>query len=277
MLGYVSQPLQGERPLLPGHPSLAFGVPPADPGALYALAPAGGFAARPCEGRTILFGRNRPEVHVCVGESDRHVSRRHGSVTRRGDRWWVRSTGRQPLRLPGDRLLFPDDDPVPLADGYTPLFVRGSRGREHLLELFVLGPDGEPPVPRPGDPTQPPRVWRLTDEERLALIVLAQRYLLHEAHPQPLSWRQAAEHLRELRPGERWTHKRVEHLIVAVRARLSKGGVRGLTREEVGEPVGNALNHNLIRELMESTTVVPPDLDLISLPDEPDEPGEPGG
>ena len=74
---------------------------------------------------------------------------------------------------------------------------------------------------------------------------------------------------RELRPGERWTHKRVEHLIVAVRARLSKGGVRGLTREEVGEPVGNALNHNLIRELMESTSIVPPDLDLISLPDEP--------
>jgi hypothetical protein len=42
--------------------------------------------------------------------------------------------------------------------------------------------------------------------------------------------------------------------------------VPGLTREEVGEPVGNALNDNLIRELVLSTTLVPPDLALLDDP-----------
>ncbi len=45
-----------------------------------------------------------------------------------------------------------------------------------------------------------------------------------------------------------------------MRERLSRGGVAGLTREEVGEPVGNKLNDNLIRALVLSTTLVPPDL-----------------
>ncbi|MGH3874906.1 MAG: hypothetical protein ACRDSR_25960 [Pseudonocardiaceae bacterium] len=34
-------------------------------------------------------------------------------------------------------------------------------------------------------------------------------------------------------------------------------------RNEVGEPVGNALNHKLILELLLSTTLVPPDLRLL--------------
>ena len=46
---------------------------------------------------------------------------------RRGQ-WWVRNTGRYPIRLPGTRLLYPDEKPVPLAQGYAPLFVSGSRG-----------------------------------------------------------------------------------------------------------------------------------------------------
>jgi hypothetical protein len=40
-------------------------------------------------------------------------------------------------------------------------------------------------------------------------------------------------------------------------------GVSGLTREESGEPVGSALNDNLLRELLLSTTLVPPDLALL--------------
>lgn len=49
--------------------------------------------------------------------------------------------------------------------------------------------------------------------------------------------------------------------------RLSRaGGVEGLTREEVGEPVGNTLNHNLIMELLRSTTLVPSDLNLLETP-----------
>jgi hypothetical protein len=53
-------------------------------------------------------------------------------------------------------------------------------------------------------------------------------------------------------------------MIVSVRARLSQGGVAGLTREEVGEPVGNTLNHNLVTELVQSTTLVPPDLAVLN-------------
>ncbi|GAA2796997.1 FHA domain-containing protein [Saccharopolyspora taberi] len=258
--------IAGGRPLPAAHSSLVLGVPDSAPGTIHALALSGGIAVRPREGRTILFGRNRPEVHVCIGEDDRRVSRHHGLLTCHRDRWWVGNTGRLPIRLPGSRLLFTDDEPVPVAEGYTPLFVRGSGGREHLLELYVAGPDGRPPASRHADPTQPPRTWRLSATEKLVLVVLAQRYLLHEAHPQPLTWRQAALHLAELQPEAGWTAKRVEHDVVAVRSRLSRDGVTGLTRDEVGEPVGNTLNDNLVRELMASTTLVPPDLRLLSDP-----------
>ena len=60
--------------------------------------------------------------------------------------------------------------------------------------------------------------------------------------------------------------KRVEHLVGRVRARLSRGGVPGLTRGEVAGPLGNALNHNLLTELVRSTTLVPPDLRRLEPP-----------
>ena len=249
--------------LVPARGSLAFGVAPSEPGTVFALAVAGGIVVGPREGRTVLFGRNRPDVHVCVGEDDRLVSRQHGELAYRRRRWWVRNIGKRPLRLPGSRLLHPDEEALPLAEGYTPLFLSGAHGREHLLELYVAGSGGQRPPSQHRNLTQPPRMWRLRADERLALIVLGQRYLLHEARPQPLSWRQAADQLAELQPGAGWTGKRVEHMVVAVRDRLSRGGVAGLTREEVGEPVGNALNDNLLRELILSTTLVPPDLALL--------------
>jgi hypothetical protein len=268
----MQQPMPGGGPdgkaLSAEHCSLALGVPRSVPGTIYALAITGGITVRPVEGRTILFGRNRPEVHVCVGENDQRVSRRHGVLTRHEERWEVTNTGKLPLRFPDSRLLFNGDEPMPLMPGYTPLFVRGSGGREHLLELYVAGPGEERSPSRHSDPTQPPRTYRLSFFERLVLVALAQRYLLHESHPQPLSWRQTADHLADLQPDAGWTPKRVEHMVVAVRARLSRSGVPGLTRDEVGEPVGNALNHNMIRELLESTTLVPPDLRLLDHPDE---------
>jgi hypothetical protein len=251
------------QPLPATHGSLALGVPASRPGTIFALAIAGGIAIKPRQGRTIVFGRNRPEVHVCVGEDDPQVSRQHGLLTHHRGQWRVSNTGRLPLRMPGSRKLFPDEEPAPLGEGYTPLFVQGSRGREHLLELYVSGADGQRPSSRHGDPTQLPRIWRLHKDERLALIVLGQQYLLHEAHPHPLTWRQAAEQLAELQPGAGWTPKRVEHAITSVRTRLSKEGVPGLTREEVGEPVGNTLNDNLLTELVASTTLVPPDLAIL--------------
>ncbi len=245
------------------HESLALGVPRSVPGAVFALTLAGGVSVDPDEGGEISFGRNRPQVDVCVGENDLRVSRRHGHLNFTGGQWWVSNTGQLPIRLPNSRWLSQGEDPIPLSDGYTPLFVRGSGKREHLLELYIAGPDGGQPATRHGDVTVPPRRWRLSAEERLVLVVFGQRYLLHDLNPQPLSRQQTAEVLAELRPDETWTSRRVEHLVIDVRARLSAGGVYGLRREEVGEPVGNALNDNLLRELVLSTTLVPPDLALL--------------
>ncbi|MEU4155147.1 hypothetical protein [Actinoplanes sp. NPDC026670] len=246
------------------HHSLALGVP-ADiaPGMLHVLAAAGGTSVGSKEGRTVLFGRSRPDVHVCVGEDDLRISRRHGALTCRGDRWWISTLGHLPLRLPDSRLLFRQDEPIPLPAGYTPLFVRGSHERLHLLEVHVQPRDGNRPPADHHTPTRPPRTWHLTPVEKRVVVVLAQRYLLHERHPIPLSWRQVAEHLNEIRPDDDWNHKKVERVVTEVRNRLSGNGVSGLTRKEVGEPIGNTLNHNLIRELMESTTLVPPDLRLL--------------
>jgi hypothetical protein len=255
-----------DRQLPTTHASLAYGVPPAARATIFVLSVGGGMSVGPKEGRTLLFGRNRPDVHVCVGEDDPRVSREHGALEHRDGTWWIRNTGRLPVRLPGGRLLFAEEEPVPLGDGYTPVFVRGSSGREHLLEVFVTGADGGRPAARHREATQQPVLWRLDDDERLVLVVLGQRYLLHEHRPQPLSWRQAADQLAEIQPAAGWTPKRVEHAVTAIRTRMSKGGVSGLTREEVGEPVGNALNDNLIRELVLSTTLVPPDLELLGDP-----------
>lgn len=252
-----------ERKLPTSHQSLAYGVPPSARATIYALSVTGGITVGPKEGRMLLFGRNRPDVHVCVGEDDPRVSRQHGLLEHRTGRWWISNTGRLPIRLPDGRLLFADDEPVPLAEGYTPVFVRGSAHREHLLEVYVTGADGARPLARHEEATQQPMIWRLDEDEKLALTVLGQRYLLNESRPQPLSWRQAADQLMEIQPEAGWTPKRVEHLVSAIRNRMSRGGVAGLTREEVGEPVGNALNDNLIRELILSTTLIPPDLALL--------------
>ncbi|MEU4745280.1 FHA domain-containing protein [Actinosynnema sp. NPDC023658] len=243
--------------------SLARQVPSADPGAIVALALTGQLHCDPVPGKTVLFGRNRPDVDICVGEDDLRVSRTHGALTHRDGHWWVSNTGRTPIRLPRTRWLFRDEDPFPLPVGYTPLFVRGSREREHLLELYVAGEDGRGRAVPHGADTEPPKRWRLTADEQLVLVVMGQRYLMHEANPQPLARQHVADVLAELQPDAGWSPKRVEHTVAAVRARLSAGGVHGLLREEVGEPVGNALNDNLLRELVLSTTLVPPDLALL--------------
>lgn len=246
-----------------GHDSLSHGVSPAVPGAMHALALGGGYAVGPREGRKVYFGRNSPDVHVRIGEDDQQVSRRHGELTHHHGRWWLRNTGRRPLRLPRSQWLFADEDAIPLADGYTPLYLPGSRDREHLLEVYVTGPDGSQPRSRPGDITDPPRPYPLSPGEHLILVILGQHYLLHEPNPKPLTWKEAALQLALLEPNVGWTAKKVEHRVSAIRDRLSRRGVPYLTREEVGEPVGNALSDNLLRELVRSTTLTPNDLSLL--------------
>lgn len=250
--------------LLPaGAASLAKGLPPAPPGTLFALTHRGGISVTPAAHFTVIFGRNEPEVHVCVGEDDLLVSRQHGLLRCDGTRWTLRNTGRIPIRFPGSQLLLSGhEEPLPVA--YTPLFIRTAPDREHLLEVRVAGAPSAAPAPRYDQSTRIAASWDLAEREREVLVALGQRYLRHEAHPQPLSWRQVAEELGELQPNAGWTPKRVEHIAAAVRARLVGQDVRGLTREEVGEPVGNALNHNLLLELLLSATLVPPDLRFLN-------------
>jgi hypothetical protein len=239
--------------LPPGHHSLAFGSDDPVPGGLLAQSRSGGVRVLPAVDRSVYFGRNFEEVHVGVGVDDRRVSRRQGVLTWRAGQWWVANTGNRPLRLPNSRWLHRGGAAVPLAPGYTPLFVPGSAAREHLLELFVV--DSSPPV-------RTAATWPLTADERLAAVVLAQRYLLHEANPSPLTWQRATAQLADLQPG-RWRPDRLEQLVAGLRARLAGWGVRGLREVEVPEPIGDALTGNLLWELVGTGTLVPPDLALL--------------
>lgn len=259
----LQQSFSGGVQLLPaGTGSLARGLPPSPPGTLYALGHRGGISVTPTARFTVIFGRNEPEVHVCVGEDDRRVSRRQGLLQSDGKRWTLRNIGHVAIRFPGSQLLLSGhEEPLPVA--YTPLFIRTEPGREHLLEVRIAEKSPKPSTASFNESTQYPDVWKLSERERLVLVILGQRYLRHEAHPQPLSWSQVSEHLGALQPQARWTAKQAEHVVGTVRMRLAEHNIRGLTRQEVGEPVGNTLNHNLLLELLLSTTLVPPDLHLI--------------
>ncbi|MFI5613026.1 FHA domain-containing protein [Amycolatopsis sp. NPDC051903] len=193
----------------------------------------------PTEPDPVTFGRNTAEVSVPVGEDDRRVSRRHGVLERHRERWWVRATGKVPLRLPESRLLFTGAAPVPLPGGYLPLYVHGSRGREHVLEVHVA--DGRPVAPPVADGV-------LAARERLALIVVGQSFLRWEAHPRTLPSERAAVQLAALDPGGGWTPLTVRAAVDAVRARLDPA--RG--------------DEQLLTGLLASAVLVPPDLALLT-------------
>lgn len=249
-----------------GHDSLARGVTPSPPGTLHVRSVSGGLRVAPRPGMTICFGRQRPAVDLCVGEDDQWVSRRHGELTYRQHHWWLRNTGQQLIRLPKGHLMHLSTEPVPLCPGYTPLFVRGSARREHLVELYVVDHDEARSGPRHSAETVPPKRWPLDDDERLVLVVLGQQYLLFQEDPRPLAYRQAVEQLRCLRGDEHWTQSKVAHRVEAVRRRLSRSGdfpYEVMRDTEAGGPCDSNLMHNLFRGLVESTTLVPPDLGLV--------------
>lgn len=245
--------------------SLSRAVPPAQPGTLFVLGSNGGMSVAPDADFPLLFGRNEPDVHVCVGAGDTRVSRRQGLITRESSRWMLHNTGRLPIRFPGSRLVLGGDQ-AQLPAGYTPLFVVSSR-QEHLLEVRITAsaPSPGPRIGRgPHEEETHSEVRQLSPEEKLVLVCLAQRYLRLDPQPQPLTWAQVAFELGELRPAERWSPKRAAHIVAGARKRLSKeDGVPGLLEEEVPQPVGNALNHNLITDLLVTTTIVKSDLRLL--------------
>lgn len=246
------------------------GVPPAPPGLIFVLGSEGGYAV-PRMTFTLLFGRDRDDVHVPVGPADPYVSRVHGRIVGDGRDWWVHNDGNLPIQN-GETLILQGNSML-LSPGYTPLFIKSSQGRSHLLEVHIAGarPQGGPEGPVKSMETVQPETYDLTVVERAAVAALAQRYLLgHEKHPQPVSWQQVAEDLNRAMPEQAWTKKRVEHMVARIRERLASDPhrpVSGLRREEgIGEPVGNILNHNLIQALLLSGSLSVADLDLLNLP-----------
>lgn len=248
--------------------SLSGGLPPArsapHAGTLFVLGSNGGMSVAPDAGFTLVFGRNEPEVHVCVGGDDKYVSRRQGLITREHSRWMLTNTGKRPIRFPDSRLVNGDDQAA-LPYGYTPLFVV-SPSQDHLLEIRVAPPT----APRPRGSGQ--EVYEestieeereLSETERLVLVCLAQRYLRNDPRPQPLTWSQVAWELNALAPPKRWTEKRAASIVASVRRRLSREGVPGLVEADVPPPVGNAINHNLITDLLVTASIEKSDLRLL--------------
>ena len=250
--------------LLPGGlGTLAHTLPSSQPDTLFVLGGNGGLSVAPDIEFALVFGRHERDVHVSVGMDDPHVSRRHGVITRRHRHWVLANTGRLPIRLPGARLIL-SGDRAELPVGYTPLFIVAPR-QEHLLQVRI---SARAPAPGAADAseaeTQDRKAWPLSPLERLVLACLSRRYLLPEPQPQPLAWVQVAAELGELYPAESWTARRAAHIVANVRKRLSPV-VPGLREEEVPPPVGNALNYNLITELLVSTTLTKADLTLLDL------------
>lgn len=246
--------------------SLSRGLPPAQPGTLFVLGVNGGMSVAPDADFPLLFGRDEPGVHVCVGVDDRCVSRRQGLITRARSRWMLSNTGKLPIRFPGSRLVLSGDQ-AELTSGYTPLFIVAPR-QEHLLEVRIAAPSGPDGTRYPGnaheEETRDRDARELSEEEKLVLVCLGQRYLRGEPYPQPLTWAQVSSELSRLRPREQWGPKRAAHIVSNVRNRLSrKDGVPGLLEEEIPPPVGNALNHNLITDLLVTTTIAKSDLGML--------------
>lgn len=238
----------------------------AKPGTIFALGEDGGYAAPPRE-FAMLFGRARDDVHIPVGLNDPFVSRVHGQFTCDGRDWWLRNDGNLPIQA-GDSLLLKGNRVI-LSRGYTPLLIKSSRSRSHLLEAYVVDALAPGRDAAPEDGTQFPEGYELSPAERTVLAALAQRYLRgDEKTPQPVSWQQVADDMNRTAPGRAWTKKKAERIVARVRERLAddpRAPVSGLRREEgIGEPVGNTLNHNLIQALLLTGTLGTEDLGLLS-------------
>lgn len=245
--------------------------PPAPPGTIVVMGAESGFAV-PARRFTLLFGRDRDDVHVPVGVNDPAVSRKHGVLTCTGEggQWWLRNTGRLPIELPGGALMLTGHERR-MEPGHTPLVISSSAYSSYLLDVHVVGyGEQQPPGTTTATTADPRTVYELTPSERLVITALAVRYLRgHDRNPIPLSWKQAERIVNQCPHTTRdWTEKTVANAVGAVRQRLhGRHGVPGLTSEEVGEPVGTTLTHNLIVELLRTTTLTPQDLTSLTDPD----------
>ena len=250
-------------------PRLAEGLPagvPARPGTIFALADTGGYAVppRPFE---LTFGRGAGEARIAIGTHDPYVSRLHGTLTCDGHNWRLRNDGRLPICLPDGPMVLSGHE-LPIAPGYTPIHINTPANRSYLLEIHVVpaaaseapaAPEASAAAAVSRFRTCEPDVCRLTEDERLVLVVLAQRYLRQERHPHPVSWKQVAEDLTRIAPTRGWTPGIAAHVVASVRDRLAAAR----PDDALADPEAAALDHNLIRALLKTTTLIPADLELL--------------
>jgi hypothetical protein len=242
--------------VLPPSVSLSGAMPPgAPPGAILVMGDQGGWAVPPRK-FTLQFGRDEDEVHVPIAVDDPYVSRQQGVFGCDGHVWWLENRGRLPIQIPRHPMLLRGHACL-MASGYTPLIIISQGNRTHLLHVRVVGGTCEASDRRPGTRTKEAELYHLSKTEHMALAALAQRYLRGEPNPQPATWKQTADMLNLVPGPKEWNPRTVEHLVTAVRERLA---IPFTSREEVGEPVGNTLNHNLIEALLRSACLLPEDL-----------------
>jgi hypothetical protein len=227
-------------------------APAGPPGAIFVRAAAGGYAAPPGN-FAVRFGRGRSSVQVAIGVRDPYISRLQGVLSCDGREWWLRNEGRLPIHLPHEAMVL-SGHCLPLVSGYTPLLIHTPRKISYLLEVHVVG-EGEAAAGRAPEAAGAPEGYALSEQERLVLVMLAQRYLRREPYPHPVSWRQVAEDLNRVSQSRDWTPRTAADVVEAVRERLSLGAT-GATETSV-------LNHQLIRSLLRNTALLPSDLQLL--------------
>jgi hypothetical protein len=243
--------LQRREPLLGGAP--------APSGSLFVLGEHGGYGATPRPTHRLVLGRNNDDVHVIVGDRDWYVSRRQAVVQcvsyGSGLVWRLRNLGRRPIRMPAAPLLLQEHEIV-LEPGYTTLFIQGDQ--LHVVELLVSGRSGATsarPHSETGDLGHP-----LTAQQRLVLAVMFQAYLRREDKAHPLSAREVSAVLNAIPGQSGWTASRVHHEVDRVRRQLAISGHAGLTADSAHP---EALRLNLVEVLLNTATLVPPDLRLL--------------
>ncbi|HEX6352925.1 hypothetical protein [Actinophytocola sp.] len=243
--------LQRREPLLGGKP--------APVGSLFVLGENGGYGATPRPTHRLVLGRNDDDVHVIVGDGDWYVSRKQAVMQcvpyGSGLTWTLRNLGRRPIRLPAAPLLLKEHEIV-LEPGYTTLFIQGDR--LHVVEVLVSGRSGAklaPPDGETGDLGYP-----LTPQQRLVLVAMFQAYLRQDERAHPLSAKDAGEVLNTIPGQSGWTQRRVHHEVDRVRYQLAAAGHTGLTAQSAHP---EALRLNLVEVLLNTATLVPPDLRLL--------------
>lgn len=252
-LGRLTPSLVRQEPLFAGSAAPA--------GTLFVLGDEGGYAAAAVSGRELLVGRNTPDVHVAVGRDDAYVSREHATLrcVPHGDttRWVLRNGGTLPIRMPDLAPLLRAHE-APLPAGYTPLYIQGEQ--LHVVEVLVSNGNRRRGAVAPRTRTGNLRL-PLTKREWLVLVAMFAGVLAREDQALPNTWNETARLLNGV-PGESgWTDRKAENVVDGVRQRLTAAGIDRLTRDTAP---AEALKANLARVLLDTGTLVPDDLRVLS-------------